>query len=49
MATHNNGFFDLPADERAQRAEAAMELAGVDNLFDLEPEERAYVYEQCED
>lgn len=49
MATNNNGFFDFSADERAHMAEEAMEAAGVDNFFDLDPEERAAIYEQCED
>jgi hypothetical protein len=41
----NNGFWDRPADDRADRMRAASERGGVDNFFDLPPEERAQAYE----
>ena len=45
----NNGFWDLPADERAERMRAAAERGGEENFFDLAPEERARVYEHSRD
>jgi hypothetical protein len=42
----NNGFWDLPPDERAARMEAACERNGVENFFDLPPEERGRAYER---
>lgn len=41
----NNGFWDQPADERADRMRDASERGGVSNFFDLPPEERAQAYE----
>lgn len=41
----NNGFWDRPADERAARMNAACDRAGVDNFFDLSPEERGRAYD----
>jgi hypothetical protein len=43
---NNNGFFDRPADERAERMRDAAERGGVENFFDLPPEERAQAYEK---
>lgn len=40
----NVGFFDLPVDERAERMQAAADKGGVENFFDLSPEERAEAY-----
>ena len=40
----NNGFWDRPADERAERMRAAAERGAVENFFDLPPEERAAAY-----
>lgn len=42
----NNGFWDRPADERADRMRDAAERGGVENFFDLPPEERAQAYEK---
>ncbi|CAB3919968.1 hypothetical protein [Achromobacter ruhlandii] len=42
----NNGFWDLPADERAAAMEQAAERGGVENFFDLDPEDRARAYNQ---
>lgn len=44
MNTCNNGFWDLPADERAERMELAANRGGIENFFDLTPEERAIAY-----
>ena len=41
----NNGFWDRPADERAERMRAAAERGGAENFFDLPPEERAAAYD----
>lgn len=43
--TNNNGFFDLEADERSNRMQISAERGGVENFFDLPPEERARCYE----
>lgn len=40
----NNGFWNLPADERADRMRAAAERGGAENFFDLPPDERAQAY-----
>lgn len=45
----NNGFWDRPADERAAIMEHAAERGGVENFFDLEPEDRARAYSQDDD
>lgn len=42
----NNGFWDRPAYERAERMRDAAERGGVENFFDLPPEERAQAYEE---
>lgn len=42
----NNGFWDRPADERAERMRTAAERGGVANFFDLPPEERADAYNE---
>ncbi len=47
--TINNGFYLLPPDERAIAMERACEKHGVDNFFDLSPEERGEVYEKWGD
>ena len=41
----NNGFWDRPAEERAERMRAAADIGGVENFFDLTPEERANAYD----
>lgn len=41
----NGGFWDRPADERAERMRNAEDRGGVDNFFDLPPEERAQAYD----
>lgn len=46
MRTVNNGFWDAPADERAERMQIAAERGGVENFFDLPPEERAICYDE---
>lgn len=43
----NDGFWDLPADERAYYMQKAAEAGGVEQFFDLSPEERATAYEQA--
>lgn len=43
----NRGFWDLPADERAERMREAADRAGVEHFFDMPPEERAQVYEEA--
>jgi hypothetical protein len=40
----NEGFWDRPADERAERMRKAAERGGVANFFDLPPDERAEAY-----
>jgi hypothetical protein len=45
----NNGFWDRPADERAERMRDAAERGGVENFFDLPPEDRAQAYEDSRD
>ncbi len=42
----NNGFWDKPAEERAQAMESACNYYGVANFFDLEPEERSRAYDR---
>lgn len=42
----NNGFWDRPADERAERMRRAAERCGAENFFDLPPEDRAQAYEE---
>jgi hypothetical protein len=44
----NNGFWDLPPEERAYRKERACEEHGVSDFFDLPPEERAKVYDELD-
>jgi len=39
------GFWDRPADERAQIMGAAAERCGVEHFFDLSPEERFQAYD----
>lgn len=41
----NNGFWDRPADDRAERMRSAADRGGVENFFDLPPDERAQAYE----
>lgn len=43
------GFAALPADVRAAAMDAAAGAAGVDNFFDLDPEQRRAVYDQATD
>ena len=43
----NNGFWDRPADERAEIMRKAAERSGVENFFDLSPEERAQAYQDA--
>lgn len=45
--TVNNGFFDLPADERAAAYKSACERFGEANFFDLSPEERGWAYDRA--
>jgi hypothetical protein len=45
----NHGFWDLHPDERAVITETACERAGVDNFYDLSPEERDAAYEVAEE
>ena len=47
MGTCNNGFFDLPAEERAAATDAACERAGVESFYDLSPEERGACYDKA--
>lgn len=48
-ADSNSGFWDRPADERAERMRAAADRGGVENFFDLPPEERAQAYAEDDD
>lgn len=41
----NNGFWDRDADDRAERMRAAADRGGVDNFFDLPPDDRAAAYD----
>ena len=41
----NNGFWDLPAEDRAVRMEAACERGNAGNFYDLSPEERGRAYD----
>lgn len=43
----NNGFWDLPAEERNAIMKAACERAGAENFFDLDPEDRRRAYENA--
>lgn len=45
----NQGFWDRPVDERAERMRKAADRGGVENFFDLPPEERAQAYEDARD
>lgn len=45
----NNGFWDLPAEDRAAIFDAAYEETGVVNFFDLSPEERGRYYDRATD
>lgn len=45
----NNGFWDRPAQDRADRMRDAAERGGVENFFDLPPEDRARAYDNRED
>ena len=45
----NHGFWERPADERAERMRKAAERGGVENFFDLPPDERAQAYEESRD
>ena len=45
----NHGFWDRPADERAERMRNAAERGGAENFFDLPPEDRARAYEGSRD
>lgn len=47
--TVNNGFWDLPPDERSALMESACERGGVTNFFDLSPEERGRAYDRARD
>lgn len=41
----NNGFWDRPVNERAERMRDAAERGDVSEFFDLPPEERAQAYD----
>ena len=43
----NNGFWDNAPAYRAERMRAAAERGGVEDFFDLPPEDRAQAYEDC--
>ena len=43
------GFWDRHADERAERMRKAADRGGVENFFDLPPEDRAQAYEDSRD
>ena len=45
----NNGFWELPADERTKRMHEATMRGGAGHFFDLPPEDRAQVYEDRRD
>ena len=45
----NDSFWDLPAEERAERMRHAAERGGVENFYDLTPEERAEAYRSSDD
>ena len=45
----NGGFWDRPADERAEHMRKAADRGGVENFFDLPPEDRARAYEDARD
>jgi len=49
MTESNEGFWDRPADERAERMRRAAERGGVEHFFDLPPEDRAEAYRSSED
>ncbi|QIL72286.1 hypothetical protein G7048_19165 [Diaphorobacter sp. HDW4B] len=46
MSTNNNGFFDREPEDRAERMQKAADRGGVENFFDLPPEERAAAYDE---
>lgn len=41
----NNGFWDRLPEDRAERMRDAADQGGVENFFDLPPEDRARAYE----
>lgn len=43
-----SGFYDFPADERAEIMRDAAERGGVENFFDLDADERAAAYQRGE-
>lgn len=45
----NNGFWGREPDDRAERMRKAAERGGVDNFFDLPPDERAQAYVEDDD
>lgn len=45
MDDENRNFWDLPAEQRAERMQSAADRGGVEHFFDLPPEERAQAYE----
>lgn len=51
MATHENkvngGFWELPAEQRAQAEQDACVRYGVEDFFDLEPAQRHETYERA--
>jgi len=44
MSDSSNAFYSLPPEERAAAKERACERYGVEDFFDLEPEQRLEVY-----
>ena len=45
--TNNNGFFDLPPEQRGYWYDKAREENGVDSFYDLTPEERGRYYDRA--
>jgi hypothetical protein len=49
MTAVNNGFWDLPADQRDQAMQAACDRYGVGDFWDLDPDQRNAAYGRAAD
>ncbi len=47
MTPVNNGFWDLPADDRAAAMQAACDRYGVTDFWDLDAGQRGDVYDRA--
>jgi hypothetical protein len=49
MTAVNNGFWDLPAGDRAAAMQAACDRYGVTDFWDLDPAQRGAAYDYAVD